>query len=117
MLNAISEGLASGNLNINGEDIDVTDAAELEDLRDKIEDLRNADLSGYSHDDLTKGAGAILAVIGGILLVCCIIGIILNILYLIRFSWAATASLWQIAVRKQVSVKSRAAFNRSIYIM
>ena len=78
-LDAVSEGLKDGKLNINGEDINLTDTEQIEKLQDAIEGLQDTDLSQYSHDDLAKGANGILAIIGGILLIYAIIGSLIRI--------------------------------------
>ena len=78
-LNALSKGLEEGKINVNGEDIDVTDTAKLREVQKAIEDLQNEDLSQYSHEDIEAGTAAILALIGGVLLICAIIGTLLRI--------------------------------------
>ena len=78
-LDAVSQGLRDGKLNINGKDIDVTDTEQIKELQKTIEELQSADLSQYSHDDLANGAKGILAIIGGVLLICAIIGCLFRI--------------------------------------
>lgn len=67
-LDAVSEGLISGKININGEDIDITDAAEIAKVQEMIADLQNTDLSTYSHEELTDAAAGVLGGIGAAIL-------------------------------------------------
>ena len=81
-LDTISEGLEEGKLNINGEDIDLTDEKEISKVQDVIKSLRKLDLSRYSHEDIVNGASGILAIIGGIILILAAIGSLIKIFLL-----------------------------------
>ena len=69
----MSEGLENGKLIINGEEIDITDTEEIENLQEAIKGLQDTNLSKYSHDDLVNGLIGIIVAIGGILLILAII--------------------------------------------
>lgn len=79
MLETVSEGLEKGLLNINGESVDVTDTEKVKEVQKAIEDLQNADLSQYSHDDLVNVLIAILAAVGSVLLIFAAIGCLIKI--------------------------------------
>lgn len=80
-LNEVSAAMDDGKLNINGQDIDLTnpeDAEKLKELTDQLKDVLSY-VDGYSNRDVTELAGIVLLGIIGVLAIIMLISALLKI--------------------------------------